>query len=544
VTCHNNANGADATVAGTTSWATSASLPLVLGDNVIVVTALDAMGNPGTDTITVTYTVDTTAPVPSITSPSEGYATNVTSVTVAWTATDNVGVVGYKYRLDGGAWSTMSADTSHTFTGLAEMQHTFEVKAFDAKDNNATAMVNFTVDQALPALSISSPAEGALVNTSSVSWSGSDALSGINYYIVQVDNGTWSGHLSAASYAIPNLADGPHQVRVRAYDNAGNYNDSLVNFTLDATGPALTISEPSSGFVTNGTSVTVTWGASDAISGLSGYQYRIDGGAWSALSSAVSHEFSGLSNGQHNVTVRAVDNLGNTADRYIVFTVDTLLPTLSISSPADNTHFNVATVTVTWSGSDTHSGIQGYRYRLDGGSWSGLASAIAHTFAGLSDGTHVLDIEALDNANNSATASRTFYVDTALPSVTISLPTANATFSTNASSMELSGEFLDNIGVVEVTWVNSRGGYGTATLTSSGWSISGITLLEGTNVITVTARDASNNTATSTLTVTFAADSVDNGKSSGIDTMTIGIILLVVIVLIVVALLLVRRRKK
>jgi hypothetical protein len=60
----------------------------------------------------------------------------------------------------------------------------------------------------------------------------------------------------------------------------------------------------------------------------------------------------------------------------------------------------------------------------------------------------------------------------------------------------------------------------------------------------VTARDASNNTATSVLTVTYAADAVDTGSSPGIDTMTIGIVLLVVIVLIVGVLFVVRRRKK
>ena len=44
---------------------------------------------------------------------------------------------------------------------------------------------------------------------------------------------------------------------------------------------------------------------------------------------------------------------------------------------------------------------------------------------------------------------------------------------------------------------------GTATGTTS-WSVGGITLQSGVNVITVTARDAANNTGTDTLTVTYS----------------------------------------
>ncbi|OPY33227.1 MAG: Y_Y_Y domain protein [Methanomassiliicoccales archaeon PtaU1.Bin124] len=541
VTCHNNANGADATIAGTTSWSTSSDMPLVLGENIIVVTANDANGNSATDTITVTYAVDTTVPMVTITAPGDDFATNVVTVAVTWTGSDNVGVVGYKYRLDGGVWSGMTTDTTYTFGGLAEGAHTVDVRAYDARENNATATVHFTVDLVSPILGISAPTDGALIGSPTVSWSGADTLSGISHYLVRVDNGTWSGQLQSTSYAFTNLADGPHQAQIRAYDRAGNYVERVVNFTLDATAPVLSITEPSSGFATNETSVTVEWGASDAISGLAGYRFRIDGGSWSDLSSTVSYEFADLSNGQHNVTVRAVDNLGNTAERYIVFTVDTMMPTLSIISPANNTHYNVANVAVSWSASDQHSGIQGYRYRLDGGAWSLFALTTGQTFTGLSEGTHILEIEALDNASNSAKVSMTFFVDITSPSVSISSPTANATYTTNASALSLSGASTDNIGVIEVTWANSQGGSGTATMSSTGWTISGITLKAGSNVITVTARDASNNTATSTLTVTYTPDSV---KAAGLDMGIIAIILAAVLAAIVGVVFFIRRRKK
>jgi hypothetical protein len=56
--------------------------------------------------------------------------------------------------------------------------------------------------------------------------------------------------------------------------------------------------------------------------------------------------------------------------------------------------------------------------------------------------------------------------------------------------------------VTQVTWSNDRGGSGTASGTTS-WTVSGITLQSGANVLTVTARDAAGNTGTDTLTVTY-----------------------------------------
>src|SRR2546426_1150851 len=93
--------------------------------------------------------------------------------------------------------------------------------------------------------------------------------------------------------------------------------------------------------------------------------------------------------------------------------------------------------------------------------------------------------------------------DTAPPTVAITTPTSSSTYSTSTSPLALGGTASDNVGVTQVTWANSRGGSGTASGTTS-WTASGIILQLGTNVLTVTARDASGNTATASLTVTVS----------------------------------------
>jgi poly(3-hydroxybutyrate) depolymerase len=123
------------------------------------------------------------------------------------------------------------------------------------------------------------------------------------------------------------------------------------------------------------------------------------------------------------------------------------------------------------------------------------------------------DVVAMGTSWSSSLGGNTYYSDTikltkptsgdtTAPSVAISSPTANSTFTTSTTPLSLAGTASDNIGVTSVTWTNSAGGSGTATGTTS-WSIPSVALVSGTNVITVTARDAANNTSTDTLTVTY-----------------------------------------
>jgi dienelactone hydrolase len=93
--------------------------------------------------------------------------------------------------------------------------------------------------------------------------------------------------------------------------------------------------------------------------------------------------------------------------------------------------------------------------------------------------------------------------DTTSPTVTITAPVTSGTYHTADSPLiTLSGTASDNVGVTSVAWVNDRGGSGSATGTIT-WSVPGITLQTGTNVITVTASDAASNTGTATLNVIY-----------------------------------------
>src|SRR4030095_15530763 len=184
---------------------------------------------------------------------------------------------------------------------------------------------------------------------------------------------------------------------------------------------------------------------------------------------------------------------------------DTAPPTVSITAPTATAAFttnatplalggtaadNIGVTQVSWvndrGGSGTATGT---------GAWS--APGIV-----LQPGANVLTVTARDAAGNTGTATLAVTYDPTAPTVSITAPTAAATYSTNTSPLAIGGSAADDIAITQVSWSNNRGGSGTATGTTT-WSATGIVLQSGANVLTVTAGDAAGNTGTTTLTVTF-----------------------------------------
>lgn len=91
--------------------------------------------------------------------------------------------------------------------------------------------------------------------------------------------------------------------------------------------------------------------------------------------------------------------------------------------------------------------------------------------------------------------------DVEKPTVAITSPTTNTSYTTTNSTIALGGTASDDKAVTRISWESNRGGGGLASGTTS-WQIAGIQLASGVNVITVTAEDASGNVAKDAISVT------------------------------------------
>ncbi|MEW6329952.1 MAG: Ig-like domain-containing protein [Pseudomonadota bacterium] len=293
----------------------------------------------------------------------------------------------------------------------------------------------------------------------------------------------------------------------------------------DTTSPSVQITSPSGNTTVSTSTITLSGTASDNV-GVTQVTWRntttnASGTAaglnnWSALNIP-------LQSGSNTLTVTARDATGNqsSASRTVTYnppppppTPDTTAPSVQINNPSGNVTVTTSSIALSGTASD-NVGVTQVTWRNTTTNASGTAAGLNNWSVAsipLQSGSNTLTVTARDAAGNQNTDTLTVTYnapDTTRPTVTISLPTSSATYTTSSSTLSLGGTASDNVGVTQVTWSNSRGGSGSASGTTS-WSVAGITLQDGSNTLTVTARDAAGNQNTDTLTVTYNAPVISN----------------------------------
>lgn len=197
---------------------------------------------------------------------------------------------------------------------------------------------------------------------------------------------------------------GTTTVNCSATDGAGNTTGGSFSVTVtDTTPPTLTLPAPITTSVNGASTAVVTYSASVS-----------DGGT--ALTPSCSPPSgSAFPLGTTTVNCSVSDAGGNTTiGSFTVTVTDTTAPSVSITSGPSGT-VNVRDATISFTASDGATSCQ-----LDSGGFSACSSPAAYT--GLADGSHTFDVQAVDAASNTGSASLTWSVDATPPA--LSLPAA------------------------------------------------------------------------------------------------------------------------
>ncbi|MCP8323150.1 MAG: Ig-like domain-containing protein [Candidatus Methylarchaceae archaeon HK02M2] len=209
------------------------------------------------------------------------------------------------------------------------------------------------------------------------------------------------------------LDSGDYFIRISVFSGSGSY--SLEVSLEDVNPPTLSINSPTSGSYV-GIMTNITGESNDPASGVQKVEVKIDDGSWQLATGTTSWSYLWNTTGfvpdsYHTITVRVTDNNNNTRMKSVEVTVDNVAPKISIISPENNSELKSSNVDITWVGSDTCSGLDHYEIKLDDSSWiiKGVAS---HNFTEVSDGSHKVQVKAIDKAGNSKEASVSFTVNT------------------------------------------------------------------------------------------------------------------------------------
>ena len=216
------------------------------------------------------------------------------------------------------------------------------------------------------------------------------------------------------------FALGTHLVTARATDAAGNFAAESFTITVrDTTAPDTSITAGPAA-LTNSKAATFTVAGSDAV-GVSGFQYQLDGGVWTAAASTTI-PLTGLADGAHAFRVRALDAAGNLDQTPASFnwTVDTVAPAVTSrlasdtgASSTDRITSNPALTGATDPNAVVHFTVDGVAIAPT--ATASAAGAWSFTPGGLADGAHTVLASSTDAAGNTGTASLSFTLDTTAP---------------------------------------------------------------------------------------------------------------------------------
>src|SRR2546426_296032 len=316
----------------------------------------------------------------------------VSPVDVTLTATDDSsGVASIHYRTDGGTWQLYR----NPITVQGDGFHTIDYYATDLAGNNETARTtSFQIDTVGPVSS--AQVSGTLANDGSylspvtVTLTSSDATSGVQSEQYRIDRGPWTAY--SAPFTIG--GNGTHVVDYFATDVAGN-SETVRSQSIWITGdlhplPVSTLSSAgtagASGWYVS--SVTVTLEATSGSGSAVSIAYRLDGNAWATYANPIV-----LLDGRHVLEYQATDAQGYSEPaKSAAINVDSTPPSLVANSPSDPL---APDGSISWSGSDSGSGIARYEVAIDGSAFAsvGLQTTLTRTWT---VGTHVVSVRAYD----------------------------------------------------------------------------------------------------------------------------------------------------
>jgi hypothetical protein len=357
---------------------------------------------------------------------------------------DAESAVSMEYQIDAGAITSVPSGTQITISTQGQL--TFKTRAVDSDAPPLDSGWRFEplwidmvdpTDASAPTTS-PGPAGWHLAFTS-FEVRAVDITSGVDHVEWSLDGAPTQSGPNGSNVAIS--ANGPHLLRTRAVDVAGNVSDWTDHIVrVDSVLPTDTTVLPT-GWRT--TPVDVTVKGTDAHSGVDEVSWVVDGGAPSTASPE--GQFTISADGEHTVQTLVRDVAGNESGwKSHSVKIDTTLPSNVTAFDADWTQAYHVLV----EGADAGSGVDRVEWQIDGGPWLHGPSGSAVDITGT--GEYELRTRVRDNAGNvSAARLDNVSVDATAPTNTTA-PAPGSDVS-NPYQVAITGTDTDS-GVEAVEW--------------------------------------------------------------------------------------------
>ncbi|MEK6875137.1 MAG: hypothetical protein AABX30_00450 [Nanoarchaeota archaeon] len=370
--------------------------------------------------INVTYNPDTTPPNLTIISPLNQTYNNATILVNISASDENLNSVWF---YNGSANVTYPTPIYSTFS---QGSNTLIAYANDTLGNINTTQVTFFVDDVSPTISMIHPeAKTYGVNSLSLNYTAYDVNLGKCWY--NIDNGANTTLSTCQNTTLSNVTDGSHIIYLFANDSLGNIGSSSVSFSVLTNAPALNLLSPlNNSFLNYKNNIYLNYSVVSGI-GVSSCQLwgdfeNISNWQLNQTNSTITQENNflilNLNDRFYNWGVVCNDTQNRASNVNYTFTVDTILPNLTIIEPAE-TQSSQTNIPLTFSVNDINLDSCWYNLTYNaGGVYIGypgkekiiINNCSSTTFDVANDYSYILNFYANDSAGNSVLKSSSFSV--------------------------------------------------------------------------------------------------------------------------------------
>lgn len=323
-------------------------------------------------------------------------------------------------KLDSGNWAPCLNPV--VMSGFSEGSHLLAVRVFGSGRDLAMSEIGWLSDRSAPVIQVSSfPAATVSTDSFSFVYSGLDNLTKVTLIECSLDGGAFMP--CASPYQGRVMSIGPHNLKLRATDEAGNRsNDLIYNWKVEVGKPVVQMLTLIPSF-SNQRNYSVAYLAQAAapakLTDLKCFLNDV------ALMSCVSPLLlQNLTDGAYRLKVTAQDDQGFSTTTEMGWVVDTIVPTVSIDS-APPALTNANPLSVVFSGADLN-GLAGYECSESAPlvvAWKPCMSPYLNMYAPTLNFSYAMHVRATDRAGNvSQPASVSVSVDRSSP--TVNLPSA------------------------------------------------------------------------------------------------------------------------
>lgn len=334
---------------------------LAEGRNSLTVSAADLAKN--TNEATASYTIDDTKPEVSVALEAGKYynLAALEELGQYWKATD-----------------TNLASTDASPLASTDGTHTATVTAVDRAGNETTVSVEYHVDNTAPVIELDGEklADGGFYNAAYLK-----SLTEKPYTIVDANPASDS----ASDFE---TEEGTHEYTITTTDKAGNTASKTISYTVDNSAPSIS-------FLLNANGVYNAAALEQA-----GQYYKVKDNHENFTVEADALETK--LDGSYKATVTAVDRAGNSSTSTFGYTVDNTDPTIAFQLE-NGAHYTSKSLAETLAGGAYYTATDAHLGKVQADELS------------TSEGTHTLNVTALDAAGNQKTASISYTVDNSAP---------------------------------------------------------------------------------------------------------------------------------